>query len=281
MTVVEAFAPAKVNLALHVTGRRDDGYHLLDSLVMFADVGDRITVERATGTKLTITGPMSDGVPATEDNLVLRAARLMGIDAKIHLEKVLPHAAGLGGGSSDAAATLRALAGLTGQPIPDNVVGLGADVPVCLGNLAARMRGIGEDVQTLHDMPALYAVLVNPNIPLSTADVFGRLQTRDNPGLPTALPTGQDPTTLIEWLREQRNDLEAPAIAAEPRIKQVLDAISVTSGCRMARMTGSGATCFGLYLDGENAGAAAGRLSEAYPSWWVKPVTLNNPPDLL
>src|SRR6056297_3335089 len=147
---IEVFAPAKINLSLHVTGQRDDGYHLLDSLVMFADVGDRITVERATGTKLTITGPMSDGVPATDDNLVLRAARLMGIDAKIHLEKVLPHAAGLGGGSSDAAATLRALAGLTGQPIPDNVVGLGADVPVCLGNLAARMRGIGEDVKTLH-----------------------------------------------------------------------------------------------------------------------------------
>lgn len=281
MTVVEAFAPAKVNLALHVTGRRDDGYHLLDSLVMFADVGDRITVERATGTKLTITGPMSDGVPATEDNLVLRAARLMGIDAKIHLEKVLPHAAGLGGGSSDAAATLRALAGLTGKPIPDDVVGLGADVPVCLGNLAARMRGIGEDVQTLHDMPALHAVLVNPNIPLSTAQVFAALQEAENPGLPDDLPSGRDASALIDWLRGQRNDLQAPAIASEPRIAQVLDAIDVTSGCRLARMTGSGATCFGLYLDADNAGSAAGRLAETYPSWWVRKVTLNNPPDLL
>lgn len=141
MTAAEGFAPAKINLTLHVTGQREDGMHLLDLLVMFADVGDHLTVTLSDTPQLTVSGPMAKGVPDGSDNLVLRAADLMGASADITLDKVLPHAAGLGGGSSDAAATLRVLSRLTDTPIPSDVSALGADVPVCLGNGAARMRG--------------------------------------------------------------------------------------------------------------------------------------------
>src|SRR6056297_985337 len=177
MTVIEGFAPAKINLTLHVTGRRADGYHELDSLVVFADIGDKIRVKPSDTTILTVDGPMAAGVPVDESNLVVRAAGLMGVAADIHLEKHLPNAAGLGGGSSDAAATLKALHDLTGQPLPDitALTGLGADVPVCVQPNTARMRGVGEEVTPVPGLPALHAVLINPGLPVMTQLVFANL----------------------------------------------------------------------------------------------------------
>jgi 4-diphosphocytidyl-2-C-methyl-D-erythritol kinase len=275
MTVIEGFAPAKINLTLHVTGRRADGYHELDSLVVFADIGDRIRVEPSDTTMLTVDGPMAAGVPVDDSNLVVRAAAKMGLAADIHLEKHLPNAAGLGGGSSDAAATLGALSESLGKPVPGDVHSMGADIPVCQVGSAARMRGIGERVEPLLGLPVLHAVLVNPNLPVMTKEVFAGLERPDNAAMPETLPQFGGAGDLIDWLATMRNDLEAPAIKAEPVIQQVFDTLSVTPGCHLARMSGSGGTCFGLYSDAETAASASGRLREKHPGWWVRAVRLN------
>lgn len=275
MTVSEGFAPAKINLTLHVTGQRADGYHELDSLVVFADIGDRIRVEPSDTTMLTVDGPMAAGVPVDDSNLVVRAAAKMGVAADIHLEKHLPNAAGLGGGSSDAAVTLGALAGVSGKPVPGDVLSLGADIPVCQVGRAARMRGVGDRVEPVEGVPMLHAVLVNPNLPVMTKDVFAGLGRPDNSAMPETLPQFDEAGDLIEWLATMRNDLEAPAIKAEPVIQQVFDRLSVTPGCLLARMSGSGGTCFGLYSDAETAASASGRLRETHPGWWVLAVRLN------
>lgn len=278
MTAAEGFAPAKINLTLHVTGQREDGMHLLDSLVMFADVGDHLTVTLSDTPQLTVSGPMAKGVPDGSDNLVLRAADLMGARADITLDKVLPHAAGLGGGSSDAAATLRVLSRLTDTPIPPDVSALGADVPVCLGNGAARMRGIGEQVTAARDLPCLHAVLINPGVPMRTPDVFAAVGQKNNTPMPSEIPENLSAIDFIDWLRGMRNDLEYAAISQTPVISQVLGALNVTAGCRMARMTGSGSSCFGLYTDEETARAAEGRLKEENPGWWITATRLNAQP---
>lgn len=274
--MVKVFAPAKINLTLHVTGRREDGHHLLDSLVMFADLGDTIHVSPAAKTMLTVKGPMARGVPVDERNIMIRAAALAKVTSAMRLIKELPHAAGIGGGSSDAAATLRALSDLSGRPIPGDAATLGADVPVCLLKQTARMRGVGEYVDVLSGLPTLHAVLVNPNLPVLTTEVFKRLKKSDNPAMPDSIPRGQSAAEFIEWLGKMRNDLEAPAIEAEPVIKQVFDALAVTPGCQLTRMSGSGGTCFGLYYDLETASSAAGRLNEQQPDWWVRAVRLNS-----
>ncbi len=275
MTAVEVFAPAKVNLTLHVTGRRPDGYHELDSLVVFAEIGDRLEVTLSEHPALHVTGPMAKGVPEDDGNIVMRAMSLIGVNARIELHKYLPNAAGLGGGSSDAAAALRALSDLSGRALPGNLLALGADVPVCVVSRAARMRGVGEQVETLQDIPPLHAVLVNPNVAVPTGDVFSQLDSMSNAPMPRALPHLAHAGGFVAWLRGMRNDLQAPAIAAQPVIAQVLEALHVTSGCQLARMTGSGATCFGLYSDAETAASAAGRLREAFPGWWVAATRLN------
>ena len=272
MTAVEARAPAKINLTLHVTGRRPDGYHLLDSLVVFADLGDVLRVAPAETASLRVTGPMADGVPTGPENLVRRAAELMGVAAEIELEKHLPAAAGIGGGSSDAAATLRALAELTGRPPPAEVARLGADVPVCLAARPARMRGIGERVSPVSGLPDLAAVLVNPGAAVPTPEVFARLERRENPPMPDPLPRWETAAELVRWLAAQRNDLEAAARAVAPEIGTALAALAAMPGCGLARMSGSGATCFGLFADRAAAGAAAAAL--ARPGWWVRAVTL-------
>lgn len=271
----DGFAPAKINLSLHITGRRPDGYHLLDSLVVFADVGDRLSLRPAPEARLHVGGPMAGGVPIGPDNLVLRAAALMGVAAEITLDKHLPAAAGIGGGSSDAAACLRALSEMSGQPLPDDVLALGADVPVCLLARAARMRGIGEDVTAVSGLPMLDAVLVNPGVPVSTPAIFRRLVSRDNPAMSEIWPERPDATTLIDWLRAQRNDLQDAAIAEEPVVADVLHAIASTQHCALARMSGSGATCFGLYPDAATAMRAAQALSAAHPGWWVQATRLS------
>ncbi|WP_198389447.1 4-(cytidine 5'-diphospho)-2-C-methyl-D-erythritol kinase [Roseovarius faecimaris] len=273
--MVKVLAPAKINLTLHVTGRRDDGYHLLDSLVVFADIGDTVRVKPSDTLSLSVEGRMTAGVPLDERNIMIRAAQFMHVGAEMRLTKKLPNAAGLGGGSSDAAATLKALSELTGKPIPENPLALGADVPVCLVGRAARMRGIGESVEPLHGLPKLHAVLVNPNRPAPTKTVFKKLESHENPPMPEVIPSGQSRAEFITWLKGMRNDLEAPAIAVEPVIAQVFKALEVTPGCRLARMSGSGATCFGLYDNRETARAAAGRLREQQPGWWVAAARLN------
>ncbi|MDX5412939.1 MAG: 4-(cytidine 5'-diphospho)-2-C-methyl-D-erythritol kinase [Rhodobacterales bacterium] len=268
-------APAKINLTLHVTGQRDDGYHLLDSLVVFADVGDRLTLRRATVPALRVTGPMAAGVPTGPENLVLRAAARMGVALDITLEKHLPSAAGIGGGSSDAAAVLRgAVALLPELALPEDAgLSLGADVPVCLMARAARMRGIGEDVAPVEGLPVLHAVLVNPGVSVSTAVIFRTLARKDNPPMPADLPGWADAADLSAWLRGQRNDMQAAAIAAAPVIGDVIAAIAVTDGCLLARMSGSGATCFGLYANAAAAERAAAALMR--PGWWVRAARLS------
>ncbi len=261
------FAPAKVNLALHVTGQRADGYHLLDSIVVHAGVGDRVTL--AAGEGLRLTGPEVATLPEGGDNLCLRAAGAMGGGVAITLEKHLPVAAGLGGGSSDAAAVLRAMARL-GRPLPDRaaVLALGADVPVCLAGHPCRMRGVGEELEPLV-LPPFWLVLVNPRRAVATAAVFRALARRDNPPLPPRLPAFADAAALAAFLAAQRNDLEAPAMAIVPEICRVKTALAASEGCLLVRMSGSGASCFGLFANGATARAAARRLRGEYPDWWV------------
>lgn len=271
MTAAEAFAPAKVNLTLHVTGRRDDGYHLLDSLVAFADLGDRLTLEPGGPLRLTVSGPRAEGVPVDESNLVLRAARAAGLSGgHIHLEKNLPAAAGIGGGSSDAAAMLA----LAGASPADAGLSLGADVPVCRLGRLARMSGIGERLAPIEGWPELPAVLVNPAVPVPTGQVFARLARTDDAPMPEALPRPATVLDAIGWLAGQRNDLEEPARHLAPQIGAALTALKLT-GAGLARMSGSGATCFGLYPLRSAAEAAAREVRRARPGWWVEAVTLS------
>ncbi len=268
---VEAFAPAKVNLALHVVGQRKDGYHLLDSLVGFADLGDRITVVPARQTSLRVTGPEADDISTGPENMVLRAAVLAGAPpVAITLEKHLPVAAGIGGGSSDAAAVLRAVSVLTGRPAPDDLLSLGADVPVCLAARPARMRGVGDVLTPLPGLPALAAVLVNPRVAVPTSRVFRNLARHDNPPMPETIPDFANAAELADWLAAQRNDLQSTAIGLQPVIGEVLAEIDAVPKCLLARMSGSGATCFGLFRDGHAADLAAAMLRRARPDWWVQ-----------
>ena len=264
---VREAAPAKINLALHVTGRRADGYHLLDSLVCFVACGDTVEATPAAETRLTLEGPMAAGLAAEPDNLVLRAARLMPGVAALRLTKRLPLASGIGGGSADAAATLRALARLHGLPLPgpEAVLGLGADVPVCLAGQPCRMTGIGETLTPVA-LPPAHLVLVNPGLACPTPEVFRALARRDNPPLPD-IPAFADAADLARWLSATRNDLEPPALTLRPGIAAPLAALRGTPGCLLARMSGSGATCFGLYASDAEAQAAARSL--ARPGWWV------------
>ncbi|MBC7142112.1 MAG: 4-(cytidine 5'-diphospho)-2-C-methyl-D-erythritol kinase [Rhodobacteraceae bacterium] len=271
---IEVAAPAKLNLALHVTGQRADGYHLLDSLVVFADIGDRVSVAPAGALTLAITGPEAAGLGAGEDNLVLRAARAFAAarGARITLEKNLPVASGIGGGSADAAATLTALARLWDLPLPGDaaVLTLGADVPVCLAGRPARMSGIGEALAPVPPLPGgLAVVLVNPRVTVATPAVFRALARKDNPALEAMPERFADAEDLAGWLLRQRNDLQAAAIGMAPVIAAVLDRIAAT-GPLLTRMSGSGATSFGLYGTLASAAAAAADLASAHPGWWVR-----------
>lgn len=270
--VAEAFAPAKINLTLHVTGLRDDGFHTLDSLVVFADVGDRIFLQPSDETTLSVTGPRAAGVPADGSNLVVQAVMLMGASAEITLQKQLPPAAGIGGGSSDAAATLRALAKAFDQPLPppQGFAILGADVPVCVLARPTRMSGIGAQLDDLPDLPPLYMVLVNPGVAVTTPKVFAALENKVNAPMPVEVPKFSDAPDFARWLATQRNDLELPARAMAPAIGVVLSRIAQTDGCLLSRMSGSGATCFGLYASRTEADMARDVITQLHPDWWVK-----------
>lgn len=240
--------------------------------MVFPGLGDRLEAEPAEGLSLSLTGPHAHGLGAGADNLVLRAAALMrppGLGAALRLTKALPVAAGIGGGSADAAAALRLLGRIWDAPAPPPaaVLDLGADVPVCLASRPARMRGIGEDLAPL-SLPPFWIVLANPGVPTPTGAVFAALERRDNPPLPDP-PAFAAAEALFRWLGEQRNDLEPPALRVAPVVATVLAALAGRPGCALARMSGSGATCFGLFASEAPATAAAAELRRAEPLWWV------------
>ena len=271
---VKAFAPAKINLTLHITGQRDDGYHLLDSLVVFADIGDQIVMSPQDDLSIKVTGKFAEGVPTDQRNLVWKAAESAGWAGQICLDKVLPHGAGIGGGSSDAAAVLRSLSA-QGLPVAkDFEVSLGADIPVCMAARASRMQGIGEQVSPV-GLPNLPAVLVNPGVHVPTGTVFSAMAQRDNSPMPPSIPDFETPADVAVWLAEQRNDLQVPAAAIAPQIDQVLSELNCMGNAMLARMSGSGATCFALFPTVMAAQRAAKQLGSAHPDWWVQSTTLS------
>lgn len=277
---VSRAAPAKINLALHVTGRRDDGYHLLDSLVVFTRFGDRVEAALSETDSFTISGKQVANVPDDGTNLVLKARdALRGHSGaqncpavSITLEKNLPAASGVGGGSSDAAAALRALVELWGLSITEAELAriglsLGADVPMCLMARPLVARGIGEELRPVSNVDPLGLVLVNPGVPVPTAQIFSALASRENAAMPP-LPGRLDFHGLRNWLETSRNDLEAPARAIEPAIGHALSALN-RAGSGFSRMSGSGATCFGLFETGNVAKRAAAVIRARNPGWFV------------
>lgn len=276
-------ARAKVNLSLHVRGRRPDGYHTLESLVVFPRLGDLVEAEPAETLSLTLDGPFAAALGGADDNLVAAAARALsdriggreraGPGAALRLTKSLPVAAGIGGGSADAAAALRLLCRLwpdaPRETLPDIAFALGADAPVCLAQRPALMSGVGERLAAAPPFPEFWLVLVNPMTPLSTAEIFAALERRENPAGQAPPAHFADLGHLVSWLTRQRNDLEPAARRLRPVIGRVLSALGWDRRCRMARMSGSGATCFGLYGGERDALAAADALRSSEPDWWV------------
>ena len=279
-------APAKINLCLHVGERRSDGYHELESLVVFADVGDDLVLEDASDLSLAIEGPFAGALSGEADNMVLRAVRGVAkiakrdLNKRITLTKNLPVASGIGGGSADAGATIRAFllewprdeikladfAALAGT--------LGADVPVCFFGQNAWIAGRGDEIYRC-EVPELHAVLINPGTSLSTRDVFERLKARTGTGVierPDGFGSGAD---LIEFLGVTRNDLEAPALSLAPEIGAVLSVLRACDRIRLARMSGSGATCFGLFDDAASAEGAAAKIASENPNWWIASTILS------
>jgi 4-diphosphocytidyl-2-C-methyl-D-erythritol kinase len=269
------FAPAKVNLFLHVVGRRPDGYHLLDSLVVFADVGDTLEAVHAPELSLSVEGPFAGALGDMPDNLALRATRMLadyaGIVPRLALTLVkrLPVAAGIGGGSADAAATLRLLGrlwGVAGDELAALAPKLGADVPVCLAGVPASMTGVGEKLAPAPALPGCGLLLVNPKIALATADVF---RARVGPfSAPAQMPPGWDDAgAMAAFLATLNNDLEPAAVAFCPEIGEVLRTLSRLPGCLLARMSGSGTTCFGLFTGPATAQSAAKAITAR--GWWT------------
>ena len=282
-------APAKINLTLLIHGRRADGYHDLESLVMFADIADTLLLDDQAGLALTVAGPTAQLIGSGDDNLVLRAVaalatRVDGLKTgAFFLDKHLPVAAGIGGGSADAAAALRLLARLNDIAVDDlrlieTARAIGADVPVCLASQPRIMRGAGERLGKALTLPRLHAVLVNPGVPVETAAVFRALglapgQTRPS-GHHFELDSAIDAATLIALVAASRNDLEPVAISVEPMVGEVLAALGASEGCLLARMSGSGATCFGLFSDLPAVFAAVRALRRDHRDWWIQPATL-------
>jgi 4-diphosphocytidyl-2-C-methyl-D-erythritol kinase len=322
-------ALAKINLYLHVTAKRDDGYHELDSLVVFADIGDTVTASPASSLSLTIDGPFSGKLDGdANDNLVLQAARTLGAHvgvragvqtgAQLHLNKVLPVASGIGGGSADAAATLRVLMDLWDLELPDEhirhaaaqmaeekdtvraletlfkvwrddldtdmllavALQLGADVPVCLEGRAVFIGGIGEQLDLAPHLPPAWLVLANPGVELSTPTVF-KARSGDFSKPQRFHNDPKDAAHLAALLAERGNDLTAPALELAPEIGETLAALESQDGALLTRMSGSGATCFALFSDAKTAAAAAARLQAAHPAWWVTAAKMIDSPSAL
>ncbi|MEO6839247.1 MAG: 4-(cytidine 5'-diphospho)-2-C-methyl-D-erythritol kinase [Bradyrhizobium sp.] len=285
---------AKVNLTLRVVGRRTDGYHDIESVVAFADCADHLTLTPGSELDLQTSGPLAQACGATSDNLVIKAADLLrervpGLKVgSFTLDKVLPVAAGIGGGSADAAAALRLLAQLNGLSLDDErlhevALATGADVPVCLASRPCDMTGVGESLLPL-SLPIMPCVMVNPRVPVATRDVFNALGLRNGELLVgatdvfrgTAWPeAGGSVEDWVEVLAASSNDLEAPATRIQPIIGDVISALSATNGAWLARMSGSGATCFAIYENTADAGRAADKIRRDHPEWWVHAGTLS------
>jgi 4-diphosphocytidyl-2-C-methyl-D-erythritol kinase len=321
------FAPAKINLCLHVGDKRADGFHDLESLVVFVDAGDVLHFERANDLSLSITGPFADALSNGDDNLVLKAARLLAnrsnadCGARLSLQKNLPVASGIGGGSADAAAVLRGLVSLWNLDISSDelhavAAELGSDVPVCLKSAPARMEGRGERVIPISEFPYCWLLLINPLVSVSTAEVFRKLGRSSHPPLEggsksslsgsekrisgrgkatfsenspspknppdfSTLPQGEGGNfsiaSLVRFLGETKNDLEAPAREIAPEIGAVLHDIAREPGVLLTRMSGSGATCFGIFADGGAAITAAKSIESRQANWWVTAAKLASP----
>jgi 4-diphosphocytidyl-2-C-methyl-D-erythritol kinase len=277
-------APAKINLTLRVLGRRPDGYHELESLVAFADLADTLTLQPGGDVSLAVAGPFAAACGPAADNLVLKAvaalrARTAGLQAgRFYLEKNIPVAAGIGGGSADAAAALRLLARANDLSDSDPrlaaaAIVVGADVPVCLDPHARIMCGVGEELAAPLDLPPLAALLVNPGVPLTTAEVFAAFA--GSQGGKTALAgVPREHGALIEWLGGHENDLTNSAITCLPVIAEVLRALAGLPGVKLARMSGSGPTCFALFGSPGEAASAAQWLKAERKAWWVCPATI-------
>lgn len=287
MTLLKEIARAKVNLTLRVKGRRADGYHDIESLVAFADCADALTLEPGPNLELTTTGPGAQECGDGSDNLVLRAAialaeRIDGlISGSFTLDKYLPVAAGIGGGSADAAAALRLLATANGIALNDpRIVDVarvtGADIPVCLLSRACTMTGVGENLSFL-EFPSLPCVMINPRVAVATKDVFAALglakgeQFSSDSGVsgPSWPAAGASADTWLDVIAADTNDLEPPALKVEPVIGKVLSELRAVPGVRLARMSGSGATCFGIFENSSEARQAAMAIADAHPGWWV------------
>lgn len=283
-------ARAKVNLDLRVLGRRADGYHELESLVAFAGVGDTLSLDPGVPLSLTLAGPRSEGLTGDDANLVLRAARALAAArpglrlGRFHLVKRLPVASGIGGGSADAAAAIRLLARLNGiapaDPLLREVAAqVGADVPVCLDSRARMMAGIGEKLGPVLRLPPLFAVLANPGVGVETVAVFRALGLKAGESASEArvenVAAPASAAKLLDYLTSTTNDLAAPAQRAASVIGDVLERLAGLPGCRLARMSGSGATCFALFDNCTASATAAKLLQSERPNWWVKPTLLS------
>ncbi|MNJ27870.1 4-diphosphocytidyl-2-C-methyl-D-erythritol kinase [compost metagenome] len=281
-------APAKVNLLLHIGPVRADGYHPLVSLAAFADVGDRVTVRRAEALSLAVEGPFASGLDGEGDNLILKALRALGEAAGIGapplavtLDKRLPIAAGLGGGSADAGTALRLAARLLDLDLSEAALerlalAAGADGPMCLRARPAWASGVGEVLEDEPRLPPLHAVLLNPGLPSPTGDVYRAYDAApDGAADRPAPPAGWSAVAVTDWLSAQRNDLQAPALGLTPGIGEALQAMQGAPGCRLARMSGSGATVFGLFDDRAAAIEAVFALDR--PGWWTRPAVLGAP----
>jgi 4-diphosphocytidyl-2-C-methyl-D-erythritol kinase len=287
---VSALAPAKINLFLHVGEMRPDHYHALQSLVVFAELGDRMEFSHAASLTLRIGGAFAAQVPKGEDNLILKAARKLAATASaapggaiIALEKSLPVAAGIGGGSADAAATLRGLNLLWGLNRPESelldlAAEIGSDVPACLLSRPCWMEGRGEQITRTPALPNMAAILVNPGVVLPTRDVFAALNARTGvQAMPPPPPNIQTLWDVVGYLDDAGNDLEAPACQLHPVIDEVLDALNEEPGCVLSQMSGSGATCFGLFDGQQFALGAAERIAQDHPNWWVRATRIASP----
>ncbi|MBI3435361.1 MAG: 4-(cytidine 5'-diphospho)-2-C-methyl-D-erythritol kinase [Proteobacteria bacterium] len=292
---LSAHAPAKINLTLHVRGRRADGYHDIESLVMFARCADALALTPGRALGLATQGPTAQLAGPSEKNLVLKAAqaladRVPGLRAgHFILTKRLPVAAGLGGGSADAAAALRLLARVNALARDDARLGAaaratGADVPVCLHPCTRIMRGIGDILEAPLDAPAFPALLVNPGVAVATRDVFAALGLRAGErgaqGVPVTPPAAPTHAAWLAAIAAQANDLEAPAMRVAPVIADALTTLRALEGCQLARMSGSGATCFALFGSNDDAHAGAARLRARHADWWIAPTTLGGTPDV-
>ena len=270
--MINVTAHAKVNLTLHVLGQRSNGYHELQSLVCLTEFGDQLFLTPAAEFSFTVTGPFCAGIPHDDSNLVVKAAQFMAkkyskaLTIKVVLEKNLPMASGIGGGSSDAVAMIKALSEYWAVPMPpfDVVMELGADLPVCMTSGFTLMEGAGEKITPLMPATDWGIVLVNPNVGISTPAVFQALKSKENPPMKSVATQ----CTNVTWLGDQRNDLEEPAIALVPEVADVIAALRTVDACAVARMSGSGATCFGIFPNETIARAAAVQMRNSHPNWW-------------